>query len=135
MTNDKIVSHRTSFDEAREKIQQNLQQRERSKRYIFYAPTPYSDPVLLGLEQVWADDALDTLEEEFRVGGFYLHKKTRGIYKVLAAARHSETQEDLVVYRDLKSGSVWVRPRAMFLDGRFRLMGWWKSLWVRLGLQ
>lgn len=48
--------------------------------------------------------------------GLYRHFKG-GEYKVMAVARHSETQEQLVVYRPLYGDSgVWVRPLDMFLE-------------------
>lgn len=38
-------------------------------------------------------------------------------YEVLALAKHSETLEDLVVYRALYGeGAVWVRPLSMWLE-------------------
>ena len=55
--------------------------------------------------------------------GRYRHFKG-GLYEVLGLARHSETLEELVVYRALYGeGGLWVRPLAMFqnsvtLDGR-----------------
>ena len=46
--------------------------------------------------------------------GRYRHYKG-GEYQVIAVARHSETQEPLVVYRPLHGeGGWWVRPHAMF---------------------
>ncbi len=45
--------------------------------------------------------------------GLYKHFKG-GIYEVLGVAKHSETLEDLVVYRHLDNGELWVRPTAMF---------------------
>ena len=48
--------------------------------------------------------------------GRYRHYKG-GEYEVLAVARHSETQEPLVVYRPLYGeGGWWVRPHAMFFE-------------------
>jgi hypothetical protein len=39
-----------------------------------------------------------------------------GAYEVLGMARHSETQEPLVVYRPLYNATgMWVRPYAMFI--------------------
>ncbi len=38
------------------------------------------------------------------------------MYEVLGVARHSETLEELVVYRAQKDGSLWVRPLVMFLE-------------------
>ncbi len=37
-----------------------------------------------------------------------------GEYELVCFATHSETQEDLVVYKSLETGKVWVRPREMF---------------------
>lgn len=48
--------------------------------------------------------------------GLYRHYKGHD-YQVLGVARHSETREELVVYRMLYGDfSLWVRPRAMFLE-------------------
>ena len=48
--------------------------------------------------------------------GRYRHYKG-GEYEVIGVARHSETQERLVVYRPLYNDSgLWVRPVAMFLE-------------------
>lgn len=48
--------------------------------------------------------------------GPYRHFKG-GLYHVLGAARHSETEEELVVYHpDGKPESLWVRPLAMFTE-------------------
>jgi hypothetical protein len=48
--------------------------------------------------------------------GRYRHYKG-GEYQVIAVARHSETQEPLVVYRPLYGeGGWWVRPHAMFFE-------------------
>ncbi len=48
--------------------------------------------------------------------GKYRHYKGRE-YQVFETARHSETEEQLVVYRCLYGDfSWWVRPLAMFMD-------------------
>jgi hypothetical protein len=48
--------------------------------------------------------------------GRYRHYKGNE-YDVLCEARHSETEEELVVYRALYGArGVWVRPKAMFLE-------------------
>jgi hypothetical protein len=48
--------------------------------------------------------------------GRYRHYKGQD-YEVLGIARHSETEEELVVYRALYGpGGLWVRPVAMFLE-------------------
>jgi hypothetical protein len=53
--------------------------------------------------------------------GKYRHFKG-GIVEVIGVAHHSETLEDLVVYRceyacrTFGKGSLWVRPKKMFLE-------------------
>jgi hypothetical protein len=48
--------------------------------------------------------------------GRYRHYKGN-FYEVIDVARHSETEEQLVVYRCLRDGkSLWVRPLTMFLE-------------------
>jgi hypothetical protein len=64
--------------------------------------------------------------------GCYRHFKG-SLYEVLGVARHSETEEELVVYRArYGERGLWVRPLALFLqpaivDGqtvpRFRYLG------------
>jgi hypothetical protein len=60
------------------------------------------------------DDALVPLPET-RLGR-YRHYKG-GDYEVIGVARHSETQEPLVVYKPLYNETGWwVRPHAMFFE-------------------
>lgn len=48
--------------------------------------------------------------------GQYQHYKG-GTYEVLGVAKHSESQERLVVYRPLYGeGGLWVRPLSMFTE-------------------
>ena len=48
--------------------------------------------------------------------GLYIHYKGN-TYQVIGTAKHSETEEDLVVYFPTKSPEqLWVRPLAMFLE-------------------
>jgi hypothetical protein len=48
--------------------------------------------------------------------GRYRHYKGNE-YSVLGVARHSETEEELVVYRQqYGSYGLWVRPKQMFLE-------------------
>ena len=57
------------------------------------------------------DEAVQTIPP-----GRYRHFKGNE-YEVLAIARHSETEEPLVVYRALYGdGGVWTRPAAMWND-------------------
>jgi len=46
--------------------------------------------------------------------GIYKHYKGN-LYEVIAVARHSETLEELVVYKPLSGeGACWVRPLSMW---------------------
>ena len=48
--------------------------------------------------------------------GRYRHYKGKE-YQVLGCARHTETEEEFVVYRALyDDGGLWVRPKAMFVE-------------------
>lgn len=48
--------------------------------------------------------------------GRYRHYKGQE-YRVLGCAKHSETEEELVVYRALYGDrGLWVRPRSMFQE-------------------
>ena len=48
--------------------------------------------------------------------GTYLHYKGKR-YHVIGVAKHSETGEELVVYRALYGEQgLWVRPKTMFLE-------------------
>jgi hypothetical protein len=52
--------------------------------------------------------------------GFYRHFKGN-IYEVIGVGKHSETTEELVVYRGLYDsphgyGAIWIRPVPMFLE-------------------
>lgn len=48
--------------------------------------------------------------------GRYRHYKGKD-YEVLGVARHSETEDEFVVYRALYGDrNLWIRPAAMFLE-------------------
>ncbi len=54
--------------------------------------------------------------------GKYQHFRNQHYYEVIGIARHSETDEEMVVYRALYEceglplGQLWVRPKQMFLE-------------------
>jgi len=47
--------------------------------------------------------------------GKYKHFKGN-IYEVIAVAKHTETMEDMVIYKSLSDSKVWARPKKMFLE-------------------
>ena len=53
-------------------------------------------------------------ETEIVIGGKYRHYKG-GEYEISSLARHSETLEELVIYKSLSDGQVWARPKSMFV--------------------
>jgi hypothetical protein len=54
--------------------------------------------------------------------GKYQHYRTQNLYEIIGLARHSETLEEMVVYKALyqceKFGldQIWVRPKSMFFE-------------------
>ena len=50
---------------------------------------------------------------KIEVNKIYKHFKG-GIYKVIAIAKHTETEEELVVYVNLDNDKTWARPYDMF---------------------
>jgi hypothetical protein len=51
--------------------------------------------------------------------GKYQHYKTKNYYRVIGVATHSETLEELVVYKCLYKNArsqLWVRPLTMFIE-------------------
>ena len=63
------------------------------------------------------------------ISGKYLHFKNGKLYEVIGLANHTETQEELVVYRSLYDsafgfGALWVRPKSMFFEQVFHEGKW-----------
>ena len=65
----------------------------------------------------WDDDPKgDTIMHKIQIGGRYRHYKGNE-YTVIGIAKHSETEEKLVVYRAMYGeGQLWARPLSMFLE-------------------
>jgi hypothetical protein len=61
------------------------------------------------------------MQKSVKIGATYRHYKNL-LVKVIGVALHSETKEDLVIYEkledfgDYKKGSLWARPKTMFLE-------------------
>ena len=51
--------------------------------------------------------------EGVTAGDLYQHFKGE-VYEVLGVAIHTETREELIVYRSLETGKMWMRPKKMF---------------------
>ncbi len=68
-----------------------------------------------------------TLEELIRgpdgVGALWRHKRSGGVYRVMAYATRESDLVPVIVYEPEppQGGPVWVRPSAEFFDGRFAL--------------
>jgi len=61
-------------------------------------------------------------DDDLKIGGKYRHYKNQRLYKVLGKALHSETKEEMVIYRALYDcptwgkERVWARPKQLFLE-------------------
>ena len=55
-------------------------------------------------------------DSEVREGQIYRHFKKHTIYSIVCVATHSETEEQIVVYRDVSTGRCFVRPLTMFVE-------------------
>lgn len=62
------------------------------------------------------------MKQEIILFGTYQHYRTKKRYKVIGFALHSETHEEMVIYKALYScekfghHQIWVRPKNMFLE-------------------
>ncbi len=52
---------------------------------------------------------------EVQIGKIYRHFKGMKI-KVIALGKHTETLEELVIYEELDTQEIWIRPLSMFLS-------------------
>lgn len=67
-------------------------------------------------EETKVDEHNEDKETEVMAGQKYRHYKG-GEYEVIAVAQHSETLEELVIYKALYGdGKIWARPKSMFIN-------------------
>ncbi|MEF2920753.1 MAG: DUF1653 domain-containing protein [Acutalibacteraceae bacterium] len=71
-------------------------------------------PITDDLNNETATIQIERIPEEVTLGN-YRHFKGNE-YQVIAIGRHTETNEELVVYKDTTSHKIWVRPYSMFID-------------------
>lgn len=50
----------------------------------------------------------------------YRHMKSDGLYAFICEAKLEADLSPVIVYQSLEHGTIWVRPRAEFFDGRFK---------------
>lgn len=48
-------------------------------------------------------------------GDLYMHFKGH-LVEVICVGKHSENETEMVVYRRISDGSIWIRPKDMFLS-------------------
>ena len=53
------------------------------------------------------------MERKIKIGKVYRHFKGH-LVEVVAIAKHSETMEDMVIYKHLGTNEYWARPYDMF---------------------
>jgi hypothetical protein len=55
----------------------------------------------------------------------YEHYKNKKLYEIIGVALHSETKEEMIIYKALYDcaefgpNQIWVRPKAMFFENVF----------------
>jgi DNA-binding response OmpR family regulator len=83
----------------------------------WYIVKPYDEKYLMERIRSFLEPAESTVASGTDVfPGKYRHYKGN-YYQVIAVARHSETEEEMVVYRKLYDDfSWWVRPKKMFIE-------------------
>ncbi len=83
--------------------------------------------------EYWNIQAIIMKNSKIKLGKYQHYKSEEKKYEIIGVARHSETPEEMVVYRALYGDhNIWARPIAMFkgtvlIDGkkvpRFKYIG------------
>jgi hypothetical protein len=55
-------------------------------------------------------------ERQILVGQVYRHYKKNTLYEIVGTATHTETEEELAIYRDLQNDRLFARPSEIFLE-------------------
>ena len=55
-------------------------------------------------------------DRDLAPGQIWRHHKSNSYYFIVAVALHTETQEQLVIYRRTDAHDIWARPLEMFLN-------------------
>ena len=92
-------------------------------RNAYFKAQPFSSYIIVAddivnsvSEETKADEHNEDKETEVMAGQKYRHYKG-GEYEVIAVAQHSETLEELVIYKALYGdGKIWARPKSMFIN-------------------
>lgn len=72
------------------------------------------------INELWRNKKIKLINYSMKPGKYQHYKGN--LYEVIGVAHHSETREELVVYRALYNhevygdNSLWVRPKSMFLE-------------------
>ena len=86
------------------------------ERTRLFVPYDRLEPAKELYDAFFNSPVLPETPREFLIGQVYRHFKG-GLYRVEGAAKHSETLEEYVVYRKLYGdGSLWIRPKELFLS-------------------
>ncbi|MBE6862071.1 MAG: DUF1653 domain-containing protein [Ruminococcus sp.] len=72
-----------------------------------------SDDIVNNVTEEASAPVAEDKETEVVIGAKYRHFKG-GEYEIIEVARHSETLEELVIYKSLANGDVWARPKSLF---------------------
>ncbi len=80
---------------------------------------PFSSMIIVSDDIVNVEPEQPEIKQEEAVteiveGAKYRHYKG-GEYELLSVARHSETLEELVIYKSLANGDIWARPKSLFI--------------------
>jgi hypothetical protein len=55
-------------------------------------------------------------QRQIAPGQMYRHYKKNTLYEIVGTATHTETEEELIVYRDLQSNRLFARPSEIFFE-------------------